>query len=334
MVKSTRYEWIDYSKALMLLLVIVGHVFLGLYESNKFQSDSTWIWIVVQVLYTIHIPVFFALSGYFFKPINSFSEYGNYVKNKTISLGLPYIFYNILHFSLQQVGGASVRDKSNIYDLINIYREPVSVSWYLYILWGVFVLVGFISLFVKSKYQLLGITFILMIFINIFNTDIYIIQRTLLWSFFFVLGYVLRYVNLDVIRNWKVIALLLLSHILYIFTWFKYDFEDRISYHLPQWWALIFVISIVWAFLLIPKINTKSKFMLNLGRDSLVIYLLHAPVVSFVRIILLKLGIDSAEIHIIVGSILGLVVPLLANYIIKRVKYFEFIFYPLKYIKK
>lgn len=90
---------------------------------------------ITAQVYIFHIPVFFALSRYFFKPIEDLKGFKNYALKRTLILGLPYICYSIIHFILQKVAGLSARVPTTIHNLIDIYKTPLGVSWYLYTLW-------------------------------------------------------------------------------------------------------------------------------------------------------------------------------------------------------
>mgnify|MGYP000967936997 FL=1 len=111
--KSDRIEWIDFGKGLTVLMVVFGHVVLGLFESKRFEDSQQWLLFVTQIFYLFHIPVFYALSGYFFKPVTGLKSYVEFVKQKTIILGIPYLFYSILQFGLQKIGGATVRNAAS-----------------------------------------------------------------------------------------------------------------------------------------------------------------------------------------------------------------------------
>lgn len=135
MIKTKRIEWIDFGKGLTVLMVVFGHVLLGMYESNRFIDSESWLLFITQIFYLFHIPVFFALSGFFFKPLASIDNFGGYVLNKTIALGIPYVFYSVVQFTLQSIGGSTVRNAASFGDLLGIYHTPLGVSWYLYVLW-------------------------------------------------------------------------------------------------------------------------------------------------------------------------------------------------------
>lgn len=77
-----RILWIDYSKFVGILFVIMGHLLLENYKIN--------IWI-----YSFHIPLFFFISGYFEKDNLSIKES---IKKSAKSLLLPYAFFSIISY--------------------------------------------------------------------------------------------------------------------------------------------------------------------------------------------------------------------------------------------
>ena len=56
--KPARIEWIDFGKGLTVLMVVFGHVVLGLFESKRFEDNNQWLLFVTQIFYLFHIPVF------------------------------------------------------------------------------------------------------------------------------------------------------------------------------------------------------------------------------------------------------------------------------------
>ena len=116
------------------------------------------------------------------------ASYVGFILKKTVQLGIPYILYNVIHFVLQQIGGGAVRDKASFVDLIHIYKSPLSVSWFLYILWGIFVVLGLLSLLIKDKKMMFGITLMMLVLVSLFPNNLMIIQRVGLWAPVFMLG--------------------------------------------------------------------------------------------------------------------------------------------------
>ena len=189
---KNRINWIDFGKGFAIFLVVVGHVFTGLFDSGKFTSDAKWLSIVIAFIYIFHIPVFFALSGYFFKSVENFKEYYYYMKKKTIVLGLPYVFYSIIHYVLQKIAGGAVRVPTTLFNLINIYKEPLGVVWYLYTLWALYLVYGFLSIFIRNKNHLFMISILGYIITLVYMSEIFFVKKVLAWGVIFMLGSVLR----------------------------------------------------------------------------------------------------------------------------------------------
>ena len=84
---------------------------------------------ITSQVYIFYIPVFFALSGFFFKPVEDLKIFKNYALKRTVILGLPYIFYSIIYFILQKAAGSSARVPTTIHNLIDIDKTPLGVSW-------------------------------------------------------------------------------------------------------------------------------------------------------------------------------------------------------------
>ena len=86
--KIEREKWLDVTKMIGILLVVYGH-------STEGPHSITFI-------YWFHMPLFFIISGYLFKPVNSISELKFYIKKLTCKLLVPYCTYLIL-FSMYDI---------------------------------------------------------------------------------------------------------------------------------------------------------------------------------------------------------------------------------------
>lgn len=71
-----RIVWMDYAKAAGIWLVVVGHM--------PFRGSP--------LIYLFHMPLFFMLSGYLFKPVGIMREFVRSVK----ALLIPYLMYSIV----------------------------------------------------------------------------------------------------------------------------------------------------------------------------------------------------------------------------------------------
>lgn len=331
-IKMSRIDWIDFGKGFTIFLVVVGHVLLGLYQSERFPDFADSLWLGVQTIYIFHMPVFFALSGYFFKAQESFKGYLYFVLQKTLQLGIPYIFYNVIQFVLQTMGGSSVRDAASLSDLVLIYKAPLGVSWFLYVLWGIFLVLGFLSIWIKDKNILFSITLVMLLAVSFFPSDVMLIQRVGLWASVFMLGSLLRGIEFKHIKI--CLPILGLTIFAYLVLWSQVDFANRISYSLPRFWGIIFFLVAPFAFMAFEKVPSSAfkNYFVKYGAYSLVIYILHAPIVSVTRIFLLKLGISNLFLHLPLGLLAGWFGSIFAIYLMVKIPYIDFIFYPARYI--
>ncbi len=78
---SKRINWIDWAKALGIYLIVTGH--------SHHNSAH-----VVPMLFMIHVPLFFVVSGYLFKPERD--SLRQLAVSSLRSLVVPYFLYNLL----------------------------------------------------------------------------------------------------------------------------------------------------------------------------------------------------------------------------------------------
>ena len=338
---KSRINWIDFGKGLAIFLVLVGHVLLGMYQSEKFPIWNNLLLLLIAQIYIFHIPVFFALSGYFFKPVSSLKEFWDYAKKKTIILGLPYIFYSVIHFCLQKIAGSSVRVPTTIFNLMNIYKVPLGVSWYLYILWSLLIIYGLLSVVIKSRKALFLVSVFVYILTLFIQSDIFIVQRTLVWGVCFLLGSILSEINLYKINPKKLLFSFIAFDLIYMLMWTLFyevdSTKDYVSYSNPGLWGVAFIFSVLVAFVVFPKMEKKFpkifSYFTKYGKDSLGIYILHAPICSMIRIVMLKMGIGSVFLHIVIGTVLGWYLSILATNVLKKIPLLNIVLLPQRYIK-
>ena len=68
--------------------------------------------------------------------------------------------------------------------------------------------------------------------------------------------------------------------------------------------------------------------MLVLNRYSFPIYLLHTIFTAGFRIVLLKVGVSNYLLHVLLGIIVEIGIPIIGMNVIKNCKILLFIFYP------
>ena len=70
-----------------------------------------------------------------------------------------------------------------------------------------------------------------------------------------------------------------------------------------------------------------------LAKYTMPIFLMHTLFAAPMRSVLLKVGIENAVIHVVLGLGISFVGPIIAAWIMKKTKWLEFFLYPNKVIK-
>ena len=90
---SNRIAWIDYTKGIAILLVIVGHTIRNFY--------------IRSIIFSFHMPIFFILSGYTFRPSKIIQDFLRKAKKSFKSLIIPayciWIIRLILYYVVNHI---------------------------------------------------------------------------------------------------------------------------------------------------------------------------------------------------------------------------------------
>ena len=70
-----------------------------------------------------------------------------------------------------------------------------------------------------------------------------------------------------------------------------------------------------------------------LAKYTMPIFLMHTLFAAPIRSVLLKLGIGSSVIHVVLGLGISFVGPIIAAWIMKKTKWLEFFLYPNNFVK-
>ena len=186
---NQRINWIDMAKGYGIIAVFIGHMV---------QNSALGLFV-----YSFHLPLFFFLSGYLFKPE---ADFVSFLKKKARSILLPYFilglpvvfcdaFYPLLfsgrHFSARHLMYELSKEFTQF-----LFQCRYSTLWYLAVLFGVNILMYFVC---KIKSKVLGIAAVIaafsasMIYYALGGSELYWnIDATFPALLFFAFGYFLR----------------------------------------------------------------------------------------------------------------------------------------------
>lgn len=88
--KKERDITLDILKGFAILLVVLGHVISGVFNTEAYSKN-----LLFKICYSFHMPLFIFISGWLNgkKPLNSLN--GTWIKKRTLRLMLPYIIWTL-----------------------------------------------------------------------------------------------------------------------------------------------------------------------------------------------------------------------------------------------
>ena len=193
----TRKVSIDIAKGIGISLVVLGHM------NDYFGAGIPGAY---KFIYLFHVPLFFFLSGLFFKEKERF---GDCLKKKFFRLYVPYLLANIFFFAVEMTrarlmgsaydGNISWGDliyaAFGLWPVLSMLSRP---TWFILILFRAFLIYKLLQLVFKgNKYLMLAICVLAGVFSAIFPIEKFMIGQTLAALPFFSLGHVISAELLD-----------------------------------------------------------------------------------------------------------------------------------------
>ena len=311
-------EWVDYAKGIGIILVVFGHVIRGLEAAGMKVPYFTQI---DTLIYSFHMPLFFFISGMFF--LHSFDRRGpkGLVFSKIDTLIYPYILWSLCQGFIEVALSSHTNGNVTLPEVLSLW-DPRAQFWFLYVLFCTFIMTTLFFLSFKKANQFIVLIISILAF---YYQDLpqslhefsYVYQKFSGHWIYFVFGMLyqslaarnlsisLRFPTLFYLISFILIQFIMLSEI---------DvFDQRSIQLLTGLISIMFIIEL-------SKIISKSHFYVVylIGVASMEIYLIHILSGSGARVVLLSLGIKQVYIHILIGTLVGIVFPLLFKYFCQR----------------
>lgn len=91
MQNTKRLDYVDIMRGIAINLVVAGHVM----QFNGIPTNNP----AFEYIYSFHMPLFFAISGYIIQKvtkIETWQQYGKFVKKKVIAIAVPFLVWTLL----------------------------------------------------------------------------------------------------------------------------------------------------------------------------------------------------------------------------------------------
>lgn len=326
---KTREKWVDDVKVIACILVVLGHFFQSMTKANILPENDLYKWFNTTIYY-FHVPLFFICSGYLYQKyskVNSLESWHRNIAKKMLALGVPYATFTTATWVLKKVFSGSVNDQIGGLGG-TLFFHPTAPYWYLYALFFIFL----ITPTFKSVKMAVGSLIVAIVMKTIALSGggygVYAVSTVLSNEIWFVLGMSICAFNVQ-LKGRKVqgticgLLFMILSVVVY-----KAEISGGV---IPFAMGLLACVAVI---LMVAGVERRfGRGMDFFAKYTMPIFLMHTLFAAPMRSVLLKLGIGSSVIHVVLGLGISFVGPIIAAWIMKKTKWFEFFLYPNKFVK-
>ena len=317
-----RAYWIDYVKGLAIILVVLGHLAGGLVNSGLEAASS-----MVQLnheLYFLRMPVFFIISGMFFRKSIGKRSWKGFTQNKFDTIFYPYLIWAFIQLTVQLLLSNYVNSSKNLSYYLYIITNPgggrIDQFWYLYVLFFLNIFYLGIDSFIKNKYYHIPIGLTLL-FVSEFVVDITLLHGVSFYYLFFALGDNLAGTiwdkhNFDKLQSYKYFLPFLIVFIAALMYWHHQEARPNpfVFFILGTIGGLFFIMSAIQM-----QKTDPIPIIRFIGYHSLYIYIWHLLAGTAMRAITVKiLNIENVYLVLPIITLAGIFLPIFAySFIVK-----------------
>lgn len=291
-----RVESVDLMKGIAILLVVLGHAIGAITSSHTIVNIPESFFISYEVIYSFHMPVFFLIAGLF---IERWTRKGwrEAFKKKIYRLAVPYFAWGFLMAVYKQLGSSYANSQEGIYTFLLSPFVPWNIFWFLYVLLFIQILYyGCIKCLgdYKKGRRIFLLVSAIMFFVSFFLPDVWIVHRLFRFMLFFSIGTF----SLDILakfeQNMNYGRLLIITGIFILVNFIYvgiFDYQEHTAFR--SWFFLVTglagtFLTAAFSWILMKRHDGMSNFFRACGEKSMEIYVSHAFLIGFFRVIFLK----------------------------------------------
>ena len=309
---------IDIAKGIGISLVVLGHL------NDYFGAGIPGAY---KFIYLFHVPLFFFLSGLFFKEKERF---GDCLKKKFFRLYIPYLLANIFFFTVEMIrarlmgssydGTISWGDlfyaAFGLWPVLSMLSRP---TWFILILFRIFIIYKLLQLILKgNKLLMLSVCALAGVFGAFFPIEKFMIGQTLAALPFFSLGHVCTAEFIDnqkvfSTKNCVIIGIVSAAAAYFISLYQMTNIAVNVYGNVPLYFtgAILGIMMVTSVSKLLENWAAAAKSLSFIGKYTLQILIWHIFVIKVLFIIVEKgLGITGGAFLCIVAFFIGLLAPI------------------------
>ncbi|MGV7210601.1 acyltransferase family protein [Oxalobacteraceae bacterium A2-2] len=315
-----RNLWVDYAKGVGICLVVYGHVANGLFNA-RIPMDAETYTLIDNVIYSFHMPLFFFLSGLFFKASLDRRGSMQFIANKLDNIVYPYLIWSLLQGFVEVTMSRWTNGHVTPSQVLSVLWLPRAQFWFLYAMF--FIMLTAVPIYrhanPRTYIWIAGASSIPML-IGAPYTAIKAIDFVMYYFIYFAVGVYFKEIEALIWRHhkkllWPAACIAILAQYLYTFV-YRMSWATRGPVEIAI--ALLCIFAICLCCMALSKSRYEMKWLAFLGTSSMVIYVMHTLVASGIRIVLKSfLHVQNYPMHISLGTFAGITIPLLAYHFLR-----------------
>lgn len=332
-------DFLNIAKGIGIILVVCGHAI-----TKDFASSSQLLSWVRQVIYLVHMPVFFTIGGFLFQHYKAVYERRgllSFVRKKATVYLIPYGFFTTLLFAfgymashvkspvsklISMVGFTNVNFTNYIFTLLTFINHPDNHLWFVYVMFCVLVIAYIVrKVPINVMIPVFYVLYVMTWFVSLPEVGWKIIRYLLIFQ----CGRKLSEIyNRKTKENNKFIAIPIVLSFFTAFIVVRLGGSDLklmrgIIKPIAEMSSSITILYLSSFIATWKNLSGVRKWLSFYGRESYVVYMIHHPYIVPVVTIICKNYVPLV-FTIMIACVCGLVLPIMVNeLIIKRVRFLK-----------
>ncbi len=305
-----------------IIMVVLGHVWRGLSEGRLIENEAIF-QLVDQAIYLFHMPVFFILSGFVFRGRN-YPSLSGFLTSRGVRILYPLLLWYYLFIGVNVLMSPYVNNPFSVDRLLALPTPFGTQYWFLYALLVVQLLCMPLA-FARTRQQIVsfvllagGAALLLKYQLGFFNIWLH---QAIAYIPFFLLGVLAsEMANRDRLRYSTWTQCVLWGGGTFLLAQFLHLTDAPV----PAPFLLLGIMASAGFILMILGVSLWSTqgrvttALAILGRASMAIYLAHIFFTAFSRIALTTMGVQNLWVHVLIGTALGVLGPLVLQLLVDR----------------
>ena len=324
--RSLRVSWVDTTKGFAIFLVVLGHVWRGLNSAGMLDGDMFRA--LDSRIYAFHMPLFFLLGGLFFPKTLARLDLFAFLASRVRRLIYPLLLWTYVFIVFKLLAGSMANTPIGAGELL---VPPIPGRWHFWFLWALFLV--HLALFparplvTEPAWTGRGFLALLVLSLGLYAIKLppladYWIGPAIHHLPYFVIGLILGRMQLETrVRGWGMVAALA------VFAVTVALFPQLYAAGVP-FLATATVLSLA-ATVFFAGLGEGGgllrRALTYAGERSMAIFLSHVIFQAALRAVLLKIGVTSVPLHLILGTMAGLILPIVLNDVAIRLKIVRFL---------